>query len=124
MSEIRTVPCPMCGRSAGRQVILKPGSTYRKQAVVNFWESTLAFDPDKPFGITMETTGRGSLHKVGTFQPDEDQEYFPLVKARLLNVIKEWVAKGWANESDVAMAARGMVAPVERLPAKPKKGKR
>jgi hypothetical protein len=119
MGEIRQVPCPMCGRAGGHQVVLKPGSTWRKKGVKNFWAGTAEFDPNKPFGVIIETTGRGTLRKVGTFGPEEDTEYFPFVKFRLLNVIKEWVAKGWVSQSDVAMAARGLIAPgPQRRPKK------
>lgn len=107
---IRKALCPMCGRAAGQSVVRLEGSTYKKLGHKNFWAFTAEFDPDKPFGVVMESTGRGTLHKVGTFQPEEDQEYFPLVKRRLLHVIKEWVAKGWIEQSEVAAAARGMVA--------------
>lgn len=120
MAQIKTIPCPMCGRVAGRKAIRKKGSTYLKLRVENFWAQTSGFDPDKPFGVIMETTGKGTFHKVGTFQPEEDAEYFPFVKARVLNVVKEWVAKGWLSQSEVAAAARGLVvAPTP--PAPPQK---
>lgn len=122
MGEIRQVPCPMCGRAGGRQVVLKKGSTWRKKGTVNFWAGTANFNPNKPFGVILETTGRGTLQKVGTFTPEEDTEYFPFIKFRLLNVIKEWVEKGWVSESEIAAAARGLIA-VDREQRPPTKSR-
>lgn len=123
MGEMRVVPCPMCGRVAGQKVIRRADSTYIKVGSSNFWLSTLKFDPDKPFGVIMESTGRGTLHKVGTFDPQDDKEYFPLVKKRLLAVIKEWTKKGWVSQTEVAAAARGVVAETPSFSFHPQKAK-
>lgn len=122
MGEMRVVPCPMCGRVAGQKAIRREGS-YIKVGSSNFWLGPQTFDPDKPFGVIMESTGRGSLHKVGTFDPWEDQVYFPLVKKRLLAVIKEWTKKGWISQTEVAAAARGVVAEFSFHPEKETKTK-
>jgi hypothetical protein len=51
----------------------------------------------------MESNGRGTLRAVGYFQPEDDTDgYFPLVKARVLATVKEWLANGWLTEDEVS----------------------
>lgn len=119
--KFRLVICPMCGRTAGHKRDLKEGSTWKKGAAYNFWARE--FDPDKPFGVVMGSEGRqppqkegdktGTIQKEGYFQPEEDGEFFHFVKHRLLQVIRNWIAKGWLTEAEVAAAARGLIPPAE-----------
>ena len=49
----------------------------------------------------MESTGRGTFHKIGTFDSEDDREHFPLVKKRLLS-INAWsfdvAVTGWTGD--------------------------
>lgn len=103
MTEIRQVPCPVCGVSHGQEVTETiPGKPYIALAKGNYWERTRRFDPNKPFGVIMETQGRGTLRQVGHFSPEEDKDgYFPLVKGALLSALEAWVAKGWISKEEV-----------------------
>jgi|GEM_PF-2443026 hypothetical protein len=107
--EYRAAICPVCGRTAGRKRRKYPyehGDD--SSASENFWEYTKHFDPNKPFGV-IQAVGGGKGHSfqvLGHFGPEDDPDgYFPLVKARLLNAVKEWVAKGWISpeEADEAL---------------------
>ncbi len=85
--EYRQAICPCCGRSQGQ---------------VAFWERTQEFDPDKPFGVIQEVglgRGQGNLEVIGHFGPDK--VLFPLVKARLIAAVKEWVKKGWLSAAEL-----------------------
>jgi len=105
MSEYRQAICPVCGRAAGYEVTETiPGKPYMVLKRENYWERTKAFDPAKPFGVIQDVSrGRGRSFKViGYFSPEEDVDgFFPLVKARLLAAIKEWLDKGWITESEI-----------------------
>lgn len=103
MSEHRKVICPICGTAHGMEVTERvEGKPYLAKKRRNYWERTLHFDPDKPFGVIMETTGRGTFHKIGDFSPEEDTDgFFPLVKNRMLQALKEWVDKGWISPTEI-----------------------
>lgn len=103
MSLYRQAICPLCGTSHGIEVTeTVPGKKYIKLRRRNYWERVKDFDPDKPFGVIQETTGRGSFKLVGYFSPEEDVDnFFPLIKARLLQAMKEWVSKGWIAREEV-----------------------
>lgn len=101
--EYRQAICPVCGTSHGREVIRTvPGKQYIPLEHGNYWERTEHFKPDKPFGVIMASEGRGTLRAVGYFQPQDDPDgYFPLVKARVLATVKEWLANGWISQKEV-----------------------
>lgn len=103
MTLVRQAICPICGTSHGITVTeTVPGKKYIKLKRGNYWERTKDFDPDKPFGVIQETFGRGTFKLIGYFSPEEDQDgFFPLVKARLLQATKEWLAKGWITKDEV-----------------------
>lgn len=70
-----------------------------------FWERTKDYDPDKPFGVIKDMSqGRGrGFQVIGHFGPDDDPDgYYPLVKGRLLAVLREWQAKGWITAEEIA----------------------
>ena len=104
--EYRQALCPVCGRGAGLKRVSYPSGLYGAEPgeVVNFWAETLKFDPDKPFGVIQEVGGgKGhSFRLLGYFNPDDDPDgYFPLVKARLLAAVGEWIAKGWISAEEL-----------------------
>lgn len=104
--EYRQALCPVCGRAAGRKRLEYPkGGYWSPPATENFWEYTQDFDPNKPFGVIQEVgAGKGHSFKVlGYFNPEDDVDgFFPLVKRRLLNAVKEWLDKGWLTKEEVA----------------------
>lgn len=52
---------------------------------------------------------------VGYYNPEQDVDgFFPLIKGRLLNVIQDWLAKGWLTAEELQNAL--LVAPI-REPA-------
>jgi hypothetical protein len=103
MTIYKSAFCPVCGLAHGMEVTETiPGKKYMVISRRNYWEKTKDFDPDKPFGVIQETLGRGTFSTLGYFNPDEDTEgYFPLVKARLLQALKEWKDKGWVNQDEI-----------------------
>lgn len=104
--EYRQAICPVCGRSAGLKRTNYNQKGYSSSiAVENFWKYTQDFDPDKPFGVIQEVGGgRGrSFRVIGHFNPEDDIDgFFPLVKARLLAAVREWLNKGWIDKEEVA----------------------
>lgn len=104
MSEWREAFCPMCGRTMGKKTTYRvPGKPYFGiERQENRWEMTKEFTGDKPFGVVKSSEGRGTLKFERYYEIDEDKEgYFPLMKARLLAVVKEWLAKGWIAREEV-----------------------
>lgn len=103
MSEYRQALCPVCGTAHGVEVTLTvAGKPYIKLRRRNYWERVKDYDPNKPFGVIQETSGRGSFKLVGYFSPEEDEDgFFPLVKGRMLQALKEWVDKGWIAREEV-----------------------
>ncbi len=106
-SEWREAFCPLCGRTMGKKTVYRqPGKPYfgilRQE---NRWESTQDFTGEKPFGVVKSSEGRGTLKLVRYFGIEEDTDgYFPLIKARLLAVIGEWLEKGWITREEVTSA--------------------
>ena len=103
MSEYRQALCPVCGTAHGVEVTQTVrGKPYIKLKRRNYWERVKDYDPDKPFGVIQETLGRGSFKLLGYFSPAEDQDgFFPLIKARLLQATKEWMDKGWITREEI-----------------------
>lgn len=103
-TEWREAFCPLCGRTMGmKTTYVSPRQPWLGvQSRTNRWEETAEFHGDKPFGVVKSTGGRGSMKMERYYGIDEDQEgYFPLMKARLLAVITEWLAKGWLTNDEV-----------------------
>lgn len=109
MGEWKEAFCPMCGRTMGKR------TTYREkkkpylgiESQENLWEKTREFTGDKPFGLIKSSAGRGSLAVVRYYGIDEDEgEYFPAMKERLLNVIKEWYGRGWITKKEIESKVR------------------
>lgn len=92
--------CPICGTSHGKRITVKVG--YIPYETKPYME-TVDFDPDKPFGVILETLGKGKGKElVGYWQPGEDpDDYFPAVKQRFLSALKEWLDKGWIDKAEV-----------------------
>lgn len=105
MGEYRQALCPVCGSAHGKVATSRvPGKPSIKWNFVNYWERIKDFDPDKPFGVIQGVgLGRGrSFKHIGYFSPEEDIDgYFPLVKLRLLNAVKEWLNKGWLSKDEI-----------------------
>lgn len=110
--EYRSAICPVCGRAAGKKRLRYPYDRDEdSSATQNFWEYTLFFDPDKPFGVIQQVgLGKGKSFKVvGHFGPNDDPDgYFPLVKGRLLGAVREYLAKGWVTREELmSLIGRG-----------------
>ncbi len=107
MSEWREAFCPLCGRTMGmRTVYRSPGKPYfgieRKD---NKWEETREFTGAKPFGVVKSSEGRGTMKFERYYEIDEDAEgFYPPMKARLLAVIGEWLAKGLITREEIDAA--------------------
>jgi len=86
-----------------RTIYRAPGKPYMGIArQENRWEETQKFTKDKPFGVVKSSEGRGTLKLERYYGIDEDEEgYFPLMKARLLAVIGEWLEKKWITREEV-----------------------
>lgn len=101
MAIWRKAYCPVCGLLHGRRV--QRDST-RKHIISdeNFWEKTLHYTGSKGFGAIFSSEGRGTLQKVREYSIDEDKEnYFSLIKQRILNVLNEWLEKKWIEKKEI-----------------------
>ncbi len=83
--EYSQVFCPCCGRSQGQR---------------DFWQRTLEYDPQKPFGVVQDVgQGRGRSFQVLRYlNPGDVPELFDLVKRRLIQTVQQWRARGWLTE--------------------------
>lgn len=106
--EWREAFCVLCGRTMGmKNNYLDPRRPWTKTGVENRWEATADFTGDKPFGVVKHSEGRGSMAAVRYYDIDEDDEgYFVFMKARLLNVIREWMVKGWLTREEIEEAMK------------------
>lgn len=108
MTEHRSAFCPVCFVSHG---MVKDETVKGKPWIVlstkNFWKKVQESDPDKPLGVIQETggvkgKGRNRFRTIGYFGPDDDPHgFFPLIKNRLLQALREWIAKGWIEPEEV-----------------------
>jgi len=104
MTEWREAFCPLCGRTMGRRTVYKsPGKPYMGiERQDNLWEKTQEFTGEKPFGVVKASEGRGTMRLVRYYGIDEDEEgYFPAMRQRILNIISEWLDKGWLSIEDI-----------------------
>ncbi len=104
MGEWREAFCVLCGRTMGMRTVLRaPGKPYMGIARrENKWDLTREFTGAKPFGVVKSSEGRGTMKFERYYEIDEDEEgYFPAMKARLLAVIGEWQAKGLITREEV-----------------------
>jgi len=92
--------CPVCGKAHGMRVTrkVKYFPIERKPYV-----ESIDWLPEKPFGVIVVYEGRGKgVTVMGYFQPGQDPDnFFPAVKERFVNAIKEWLDKGWLKDSDL-----------------------
>ncbi len=118
MTHYYTAFCPICGMSHGTRALRDPKRRYIRIKRTNFWKEVQNFEENKPFGVIQESLGRGKWNFIGYFSPEEDvQGFFPLIKARLLTVIREWLNRGWLDSGDV-MATIGRPRPAPPAAAK------
>jgi len=104
MTEWRECFCPMCGRTMGNRTIYRaPGKPYMGiKARENKWDLTREFTGTKPFGVVKSSEGRGTMKLERYYEIDDDVEgFYPPMKARLLAVIGEWLAKGLITREEV-----------------------
>ena len=102
MTEWRVPFCPMCGLSVGIKNITVRGKPWIKLDEENRWEKVQSFTGDRHFGVIKSSEGRGTMKMVGYYGIEDDIEgYLPLMKARLINVLKEWLVKGWITAEEV-----------------------
>ena len=104
MPEWRDAFCPLCGRTMGKRTIYNvPGKPYFGiERQENLWEKTREFTGDKPFGVVKSSEGKSSMKFERYYDIDEDAEgYFPAMKSRLLNIISEWLDKGWLSKEEL-----------------------
>jgi hypothetical protein len=93
--------CPVCGRA-----VPENRGTVRGKAgniEVEPYFNTIKWDPDKPFGIARPAAGKGSFKDSTYIDKDEAPELFEAVKGRLLEALREWVAKGWIQKEELGL---------------------
>lgn len=110
--EYRSALCPVCGRTAGKKrrgYPYQPGES--AQATQNYWEwisdkdKERGLGKDEPFGVIQEVgAGKGhSFRVIGYFAPEDDEDgFYPLIKARLLQAVRRWLENGWLTKEEVA----------------------
>jgi len=92
--------CPICGRSIHEQRATAR-NIYGALEKKPYFE-TIDWDADKPFGVRLATSGRGSFKNWDYIDRDEAPELFEALKKRFLEAIKEWLHKGWLSKEEVA----------------------
>lgn len=92
--------CPVCGKAHGMRVTKKAAYLVLERKP---YVETINWIPEKPFGVIVVYEGRGKgVTLVGYFQPGQDPDnFFPKVKERFLDALKEWLQKGWLTDSEV-----------------------
>lgn len=100
----RQALCPVCGTGHSyRRELLKGNIVISR---TNYWDWER--DPEKPFGVIFETSGRGTLRSLGYFSPQEDPDgHFERVKRHLLAALREWRDKGWISDGDIKAVLTG-----------------
>jgi len=94
--------CPVCGKMVvDRAVKVK----YITLETVPYFKS-IDWDPDKPFGVAKTLAGRGSFKDWRYITPEEAPELFEGMKGRLLEAVREWLAKGWVTIEEVRGLAK------------------
>ena len=107
MTEWKEAFCPMCGLMVGKKTIYRsPAKPYMGIArQENRWETIKEFTDDRHFGVVKSSEGRGTMKFVRYYEIDEDEDgYFPPMKARLLAMVGEWIAKGLITREEVDKA--------------------
>ena len=107
MAEWKEAFCVLCGRTMGKRNITPRGKPWIKLGDKNLWEETQTFTGDKPFGVVKSSEGRGTMQFERYYDIDEDEEgYFGFMKSRLLNVLGEWLEKGWLTRAEIEGAMK------------------
>lgn len=92
--------CPTCGRTiAERRATVR--SKLGALETTPYFDS-IAWDPDKPFGVRLSTNGKGSFRDWAYISKEDAPELFEALKNRLLTACKEWLQKGWITEDEIA----------------------
>lgn len=112
--EYRQAFCPVCGVSHGLKRLEYPSRGYwEPPPTMNYWEwikdrdDGRGIDAAEHFGVIQEVGGgKGhSFRVLGYFGPEDDQDgYYPLVKARLLCALRRWVQNGWLTTIEIQQA--------------------
>ena len=99
MGEWKPALCLLCGRPMGNRAV-KVGSLVVGHE--SRWEECRDWDGSAPFGIIMESQGRGSMQKVGEYDLAYDTEgHWPHMKARILAMLGQCVDKGWLTRGEI-----------------------
>lgn len=105
MTQWKEAFCVLCGRTMGKRNITPEDKPWLKYGEVNRWEETQEFTGDKPFGVVKVSEGKASLRMERYYDIDEDTDgYFPFMKARILTILGEWLAKGWLTREEILEA--------------------
>lgn len=92
--------CPVCGKTIHQFRAIKAGYITIDQ--IRYF-SSIDWDPSKPFGITFDAAGRGSLQNWTYIGPEEASELFEALKSRFLAALKEWLDKGWIKREELPL---------------------
>ena len=90
--------CPICGRAILQKRAIKVGYTTVDR--VPYFDS-IDWDSNKPFGVSYEASGRGSLQNWEYISREDCPELFEALKSRFLTALGEWLMKGWITEAEV-----------------------
>ena len=102
MTEFKKATCPVCQVNHGMRTLREiPGKSFIKTGSVNYWEEAMEkFNPDHPFGVLMESKGRGGLDFIRYYGIDEDEEGFhPFMAQLLVMATAAWVKRGLIDRS-------------------------
>lgn len=97
-AEVMAAICPICGRSVPENRALKVGTV--TVGKVGYFDS-IDWEPDKPFGVAYQASGRGSFNNWRHIDPSQAPELFEALKGRFIDSIREWLAKGWIKRGEI-----------------------
>lgn len=120
----RRAHCPVCGHQVGLVRKTVPGQPHLTLEYENPWDSPRpGVNGKRPFGIILESVGRGTIRVVGYYDPqDGDPEgFFPRVRARLIEAVQDWLSKGYLSLDDFGVPPPTPlpIAPSPPAPAPP-----
>jgi len=108
MSKRIMAICPLCGTAHGiiygkRKLKGKPYYRVGEPILKSDYFADLLskYDENKPFGVEVEASGRGSFKNWRYISPQEAPQLFESVQKVFYKAIKSWLQKGWLDKKEL-----------------------